>query len=258
MPPVRALQRGLDVLFTILDAGEPLRLNEIARRTGLHKATVSRLLGTLADDGYAAHNTVQGSYGIGPETARRFASAPVEPTWHAAARSVLADLRDRSGETVGLFVPLWPDRMCIEQAESRSGLRRVFVIGECSPLSVGSTGRSYLAYVSEAELDTVLRLRPVVALSTNIVRDRAWFLHDMASIRRDGYGLSDDEGIVGMCAMGAPIFGSDDRPIAMIAISGPTGRWTTEARRAFAPTLVQATRKLSDTAAGGSRAAVGA
>jgi DNA-binding IclR family transcriptional regulator len=112
--------------------------------------------------------------------------------------------------------------------------------------------------VSEAELDTVLRLRPVVALSTNIVRDRAWFFHDMASIRRDGYGLSDDEGIVGMCAMGAPIFGSDDRPIAMIAISGPTGRWTTEARRAFAPTLVQATRKLSDTAAGGSRAAVGA
>lgn len=248
MPPVRALQRGLDVLFMLVDAGEPLRLNEIASRTGLHKATVSRLLGTLVDAGYVAHNTVEGIYGIGAETARRFSAASVHSEWRLAASTAIADLRDQSGESVGLFVPVWPDRVCVEQAESHSGLRRVLVVGERSQLTVGSTERSYLAHVSEAEVDAVLALRPLVG-PKGVVPDRAWLFKELAKIRKDGYAMSDEEGIVGMCAMGAPILGYANRPIAMIAISGPIGRWTTAARRAFAPKLVRAVRDLSRVAA---------
>ena len=248
MPAVRALARGLDVLFAVVDAGEPIGLGELARRTQLHKATVSRLLGTLVDTGYVAHNMVRGTYGVGPEAARRVLLGAVDSELQEAVRAVLADLRDVSGETVGLFIPAWPDRICVDQAESRSGLRRVFVLGERSPLTVGSTGRSYLAHVSEAEVRAVLRLRPLAPPTPQAPYDQEWFVAQLEHIRREGFGMSDYEGIVGMCAMGAPVLGSDQRPIAMLAISGPSGRWTTEARLEFAPTLVTAARSLGEIA----------
>ncbi|MCA1647992.1 MAG: IclR family transcriptional regulator [Chloroflexi bacterium] len=248
MPPVRALQRGLDVLFAIVDAGEAVGLGELARRTQLHKATVSRLLGTLVDGGYVSHNLVHGTYGIGAEAARRLLHGSVESELQHLAGLVLGELRDLSGETAGLFIPTWPDRICIDQAESRSGLRRIFVLGERSPLTHGSTGRSYLAHVSEAEVRAVLRLRPLAAPTAQAPYDEAWFLADLARIRANGFGLSDYEGIVGMCAMGAPVCGADNRPVAMLAISGPSGRWTTDARLDFAPTLVRAAARLSEVA----------
>lgn len=256
MPPVRALQRGLDVLFAVLDAGGPMGLGDVARRTQLHKATVSRLLGTLVDAGYVSHNAVRGTYGVGPAAARRLLLGSVESGVQDAAKEVLGHLRDLSGETVGLFVPAWPDRICVDQAESRSGLRRVFVLGECSPLTMGSTGRCYLAHVSAAEVRAALSLRPLAPPTQQAPYDEGWFFAQLERIRTTGYGLSDYEGIMGMCAMGAPVLGAGGRPIAMIAVSGPSGRWTTEARMQFAPALTRAAAELSGVASTRTRSAV--
>ncbi|NED94490.1 helix-turn-helix domain-containing protein [Phytoactinopolyspora alkaliphila] len=49
----KALANGVTVLQTLVESDEPLSASEIARRVGLHQSSVSRILATLAEAGYA-------------------------------------------------------------------------------------------------------------------------------------------------------------------------------------------------------------
>lgn len=49
---VTSLERGLTVLKTLASAGKPMRNQDLVARTGLPKATVSRLMHTLTSLGY--------------------------------------------------------------------------------------------------------------------------------------------------------------------------------------------------------------
>lgn len=66
---VNSLDRGLDVLRVIRNADGPMRNNDIVTRTGLPKATVSRLVHTLTVMGYL-RRIDQGSYVLGQASGR--------------------------------------------------------------------------------------------------------------------------------------------------------------------------------------------
>ncbi|MES2973701.1 MAG: helix-turn-helix domain-containing protein [Pseudomonadota bacterium] len=66
---VNSLDRGLDVLRVIRNADGPMRNHDIVTRTGLPKATVSRLVHTLTVMGYL-RRIDQGSYVLGQASGR--------------------------------------------------------------------------------------------------------------------------------------------------------------------------------------------
>ena len=67
---VTSLARGLSILRAMHEADGPIRNREIVDRTGLPKATVSRLLGTLSARGYVRRLDTQGSYVTAHSSAR--------------------------------------------------------------------------------------------------------------------------------------------------------------------------------------------
>lgn len=245
---VRALQRGLDMLFQLIDSAVPLGVSELARRTQLPKPTVSRLLATLVAGGYATCDTDTGLYSVGPEVAWRFLVARLDPFLRALISQAMESLRAQSGETVGLYVPVSPDRVCIEQKESPSGLRRVHEIGRRWPLTLGSSGYAYLAFVDEQEVMRTLELRPLRPFTPLTLVDRGGFLARLEQVRRDGFAITVSQSNMGMCGLSAPIFGPAGRPIAMLVVSGPESRWSEAVMRAFVPTLLTVTSQLSQVA----------
>lgn len=231
----------------IVDSEHPLGVNELARRTRLAKGTVSRLLGTMVEDGYLTCGELDGLYSAGREIVWRLAGPSLHSDLRRAIREAMTRLRDASGETVALYVPVWPERVCIEQVESRSGLRRIHEPGERWSLSSGSAGRAYLAYVSEQEVARTLAARPLVAVTPHSITDPELFRAALAEIRRDGYSVAFSERFDGMSGMAAPIFlHGREAPAAMISIAGPQVRWHREAMSAFAPLLLETVRSLSN------------
>lgn len=127
-----AFQRGSE----LVDAGA------LARRTGLHVATVTRVLPVLAADGLvAAHD--DGTYSLGLRVAILSARFGAIEQLRTAARPVLAGLRDRTGETANLLVRDGPDALYLEQAESRRALRHAGWIGRRIPLEVSAAGKAF-------------------------------------------------------------------------------------------------------------------
>lgn len=242
---VRALERGLRLLTEVLDFERAVGVNELARSAQLPKGTVSRLLATLVRCGYLSCNPLDGLYSPGPEAVRRLLGPALTGSFRAAVREAMTMLRDASGETVALQVPVWPDRVCVEQVESLSGLRRVHNIGERKPLTTASPGRCYLAFVSEEEVERALQARPPEPMTPFTITEPDLLRQELARVRADGYAITISESIVGMCGIAAPILGQEGRPIAMISVAGPEVRWNRSAMVKFAPTLIETTSRLS-------------
>lgn len=245
MPKVRALERGLRLLSEVIDSDQAMGVNELARVSRLPKGTVSRLLATLVGCGYLTCSPGDGRYSPGPEVIRRMLGPNLTSSFKAAARDAMTRLRDTAGETVAIHVPVWPDRVCLEQVESLSGLRRIHNIGEPNPLTVASPGRCYLAFAPEDEVKRTLAVRPPTHITPYTITDTEEFMADLAGVRAVGYAIAVSETIVGMCGVAAPVFGQTGKPIAMISIAGPEVRWDRQAMVEFAPILLEATARLS-------------
>ena len=65
MSGARTLQRGLDVLLAIRDAGRELSATDVARATGLDRAVIARLLPPLVDAGFIVANGTPPRYVVG-------------------------------------------------------------------------------------------------------------------------------------------------------------------------------------------------
>jgi IclR family acetate operon transcriptional repressor len=140
-------------------------------------------------------------------------------------------------------VTVWPDRVCIMEVPSHSGLRRTHKPGETWPLTTGGTGCAYLAHVSDQEVQAALEARP---LATQRALDD--FHRTLAMAKATGIAIPrESEHIAGMQGMAAAVLGRDGMPVAMISISGPANRWTQERMSQFAARLSAAARDLSIT-----------
>ena len=107
---------------------------------GLPRATAHRLLRALEHHGLVRRDQ-QGRFclGLGLISLGR-AAADAFPLAELA-RPALVRLRDRTGESVQLFVREGDGRRCVVSLQSAHGLRWIVPEGAVLPLRVGSAGR---------------------------------------------------------------------------------------------------------------------
>jgi DNA-binding IclR family transcriptional regulator len=231
--------RGLDVLMTVIDSVEPIPLATAARRTGLNRASVYRMLTTLVEAGYLSVDPNQPVYSPGPRTLRYLRGSQLENALRHRLQPLLTELGERSQETVSLYMPTWPDFVCIEVVLSPHQLRRHRAVGDVTDMTNGGTGRVFMAYMTPGDVDRLVEARPLRPMPNGITytRDQLNALFD--DVRADGYTTAVSETVVAMNGVVAPLFSRDSaRPVGVISVSGPDHRWSAQAMHAFAPTLL--------------------
>ena len=107
MPETRsvvALRRGLAILDAFSAGQDELGVNEIARMVEMHKSTVSRLCSTLEQAGYLARDAVTDKYRLGARIRQLMGASSRDVELRTAARDVLYQLAETSGDTVTMVV----------------------------------------------------------------------------------------------------------------------------------------------------------
>ena len=190
----------LDKAISVIDALEPgpLSLGALVEATGLSRATAHRLAVALEVHGLVRRDDA-GRFALGPRlTGRDLATV---------ARPALERLRDRTGESVQLYVRRGDHRVCVASLESPHGLRTIVAVGASLPLSVGSAAK-------------VLRDDPEAA--------------------RRGWAESVEERERGVASVSAPVRGPDGDVVAAVSVSGPIERTTRAPGRRYAEAVVEA------------------
>lgn len=135
---VGVLDKAMTVLHTVGRA--PCNLSELQTATGLPRATAHRLAKALESHGMLRRDA-QGRFELGHALVPLGQAAAARFPLVDLALPVLDDLRERTGESVQLFVREGGHRRCVLSLESMHGLRWIVPQGALFPLDVGSAGR---------------------------------------------------------------------------------------------------------------------
>lgn len=146
-----SLTRGLEILraFTADDAS--LGNQDLIERTGLPKATISRLTYTLTSLGYLHYDQVLGRYSIGPATVSLgYSALSTSPVIHLA-RPLMQELADKTGAAVALGGRDGLEMVYLANCRSMSPVSLRLNVGSRLPIHRTAMG---LAYLAEAEPDS--------------------------------------------------------------------------------------------------------
>lgn len=222
---VRAIGRALAVFDTFLNVrGRELGVGEVTVKLGLPKATVHRMLVTLADGGYLEQNPVTGKYRLGIRLFQLGYLVHNRAELRLEARPYLERLCAETEESVYLSLLVGIHRVSIDKIDSPHPIRHDVPLGESLPLHAGASGKVLLAYQPPERLDYLLSRLRLEKLSTRTITDPEVLRRELAEIRRRGYACSRDERFVGSTAVAAPIFGLNGEVLAALGLAGPSSR----------------------------------
>lgn len=207
--------------------GEPvLGVSELARRLGIGKSTVHRILTTLVADGYVERTHDERyrlsikMYEIGQQVA---ASIELRELVHPA----LERLRNESGETAHVGVLSGTDVVYVDRLESPHMIRWLTRVGRRRGAHATSTGKCLLAFGPPADVARVVA-GGLPKLGPRTITSRSMLERALAKIRVDGYAVSVDEAVPGVVSVAAPLFDGAGDCIAAMSVAGPVSRMPPE------------------------------
>lgn len=211
-----AAGRVADVLLLFADRGDPVGVSAISRELDLSKAVVHRILQSLVSRDVLATAPGAAGYCLGPAAAALGVSALRRHDLRRAAAPVLRGLRDSTGETAVLWVPVGDQHTCLEQFESPHEIRMVLDPGKRLPLHTGAGGKAILAFLPESLQRSAL---------ASICADASAFRGELADVRRSGAAESAGDGS-GSGGIAAPLLSPEGRVLGSIGVCGPADRFT--------------------------------
>lgn len=218
--PVQSLVVGLSVIEALAAAGRPRGMTELAGELGYSKWQMFRHLHSLAEEGYVSRDEATGKFGIGRRTYALMGMLPRRFSFMREAQVEMAALRDLTGHTVVLAVPV--DEGGVVVVDVAEGLRDVqfsLKVGATFGLHASAHGKLALAYGPAQWLERVIASGLKVQTPFTIAEPAALRL-EIARVREAGWAAAPEEWVRGLTALAAPVFASDDRLVATIAIFG--------------------------------------
>jgi DNA-binding IclR family transcriptional regulator len=205
-----SLGKAVSVLDSLAAAG-PLTLAGLVSATGIPRATAYRLATSLIGYGLIEKGA-DGTYRLGARLVELGRLAGQRPQGLAqAATPALERLRDRTGESVQLFVAEGGRRICIVSLESPHSLRTIVAVGASLPLDKGSGGR-------------VLGGDPEALAK--------------------GWCQSVEERELGVASVSAPVY-LEGTVVAAVSVSGPIERTTRSPGARYSALVVEAAHEVS-------------
>ena len=241
---VKPVDKALQVLTLLAEAGSELTLKDICLRTGLPKTTAFRYLHTLTARDYVAHNHETDLYRLGPQSWRLGQSSGRYARLLEVALPQMHVLRARFDETVNLAVLSHTDIVYLDMVESHHALRMQAQIGSHDPAYSTSLGKAMLAFLTEeqwlAHLPSQMNARTPHTLSSHTA-----LRQELAQTRQRGYAIDLGENEEGACCLGAPILDRHGQPIAAISLSAPASRLTDDLVPSVAQAVVETATAIS-------------
>ncbi|WP_407177218.1 IclR family transcriptional regulator [Bradyrhizobium sp. STM 3562] len=226
-PGVAAVDRALTILAAFEIEQTPLSLAELARRTGLYKSTLLRLMTSLQEFGYLVQ-LADGRYHLGPTPFRLGAVYQRANNLHDQVMPVLRQLVTAGTESASFHVRHdAKQRLCVFRVDSQHSTLDRVEAGMLLPLDRGAAGRIILAFDGEmGETSDEIR-KNCIATS---------------------FGERDPD-----CAgLACPVFGPNGKLAGALSLSGPKPRFTKENIKAMSSLLLTAATRLTRSLGGSS------
>jgi len=215
---VAAVERAIAVLNAFRAGDSSLSLNELARRTGMYKSTILRLLSTLVRE-HCIVRLDDGSYQLGSMLLHWGGLYQASLRLDDHVPPILRRLVQETEEGASFFTREGDHRVCLFRVDSPRSIRDHIRTGDLVPLDKGAAGRVLTAF------DPTLAPAPKPPAQPFIVT----------------IGEREPD----IAAIAAPVFGPQKRLRGALALSGPAARFSDNLMPAMSARLLAAAADLT-------------
>ncbi len=219
---IEAVEKALAVLGAFRADDAPLTLADLAKRTGLHKSTLLRVLGTLH-----SHDCIQrfgdGRYHLGSKLFHWGRIYQGSLQLERYIMPVLQQLVDATGEGASFSCKQGNHRLCLFRIDPPREVRDNLRAGDLLPLNLGATGLILTAH------------------------SKGW--NEAAPRYLATFGEREPD----IAAVSAPVFGPSNKLLGALTISGPLSRFTKRAVAQMVDLILDAAAGLTSKIGGTTR-----
>lgn len=217
--PVKSADRALDIFELLTTEPHGLTLSQISHRLGLARSSTHGLVRTLHLRGYLTQNGGR-RFHLGARLIQLGLNVVDRLELRTAARAPLERLVAATHDTALLVVPdhgdlLYVDKVLSDARDVRTDPR----VSSRTPLHCSSLGKALLAALDD---ESVLKIIEVIGLERATefsIADRDELLADLDGARQRGYTLDQQEAVLGVWCVGAPLRDHTGRSVAAISLS---------------------------------------
>ncbi|MEU5872222.1 IclR family transcriptional regulator C-terminal domain-containing protein [Glycomyces sp. NPDC047369] len=245
---VQTLARGLAVIRSFSAEREAMTLSEVAKETGLTRATARRFLLTLTELGYVRFD---GRYfALTPRVLELGFAYLSSLSLPEIAQPHLERLVAEVQESASVAVLDDTDIVYVSRVATQRIMRVSINIGTRFPAASTSMGRVLLADLPGYRLDEILESIELTAFTPHTITDTDRLREELEQVKAQGWAFVDQELEEGLRSIAVPIRDQWGKAVAAVNVSSHASRTDLDKARRdlLPPLLVTAARILADMA----------
>ena len=241
-----AVDRAMNLLELLASSRSGLTLSELSRKLSIPKSTTYYLVYTLVTRGYV-QRTRSGHYSLGFRFADVASASTAGLNLNKLAKPYLRQLAARLNLTAILAVLGGAEAVIIGKvtwARDGDGGGGAWV-GRHLDLHCTAQGKALISGLPDDELDKLLTGRELAQFTKKTILSLPALKAHLAEVRAKGYSVNDEEHVLGVRAVAAPVVDSWGVVIAAVSVRGSTHQIPSSRLRELGGEMVRAARDMS-------------
>lgn len=218
---VRSVQRALQLLEIV--ASEPqsgLSLTEIAKTLGVSKSTTLATARTLTAHGILRSIEPGPRYKLGTALIRYGELASKGNALGELCLPILRTVSAATGMTARLAVTQDGYPVGVERVDGPGNVRFHAPLGRPEPPHATAAGKSILAMLSRERVAEICRETGLMRFTEHTITEQDTLFAELDTVRRRGYSVDDEEEVMGVFCVGAPVFDHQGACAGAISVTG--------------------------------------
>jgi IclR family acetate operon transcriptional repressor len=218
---VRSVQRALQLLEIVASAPQSgLSLTEIAKALGVSKSTTLATARTLAAQGILRSIEPGPRYKLGTALIRYGELASQGNALGELCLPILRTVSAATGMTARLAVPQDGYPVGVERVDGPGNVRFHAPLGHREPPHATAAGKSILAMLSRKRVTEICRETGLTRFTEHTITEQDTLFTELDTVRRRGYSVDDEEEVMGVFCVGAPVFDHQGACAGAISVTG--------------------------------------
>ena len=241
---MRTVEKALKLLEFFSDKVVEIGLSDLARLSGIDKATVLRMLNAMAESGIVEQNPSNRQWRLGAGVLRlarlRESAQPVT----RVLTPILERRAEQTGETAHVSLLWGRDLANIGVVESARANRVHIEPGLSLPLHATASGVAFSAFARPEQTEGLLT-RKLGPITPNTPTTREALADRIARARARGYASADQTYESEGHGIAVPLFGPDGFACGALAVAVPSSRISAPYERGLLSALAPAAREAT-------------
>ncbi|OES44736.1 IclR family transcriptional regulator [Domibacillus iocasae] len=220
------------------------KVTDLANSLNLGKSTVSRLLSTLASEGFVVKNPETNKYRLGLSILNLNTIVTNNIEINRDSQPILRELVNEVRETAHIAVLEGTDIVYLYKVDCKHPVQILTHIGKRNPVHATSSGKVLLAHQSEEVILHCLE-KELYGFQKNTITDPEKLRECLTRVKKQGFATSSEELLDGVVSVAAPVRDYTGKVVYSVSVTGPEHRMDPR-NPALVNKVIKAAKEISE------------